>query len=91
MGRLALIAGAGLAPTHICTEIGPTPATSAPRLCAPFPHLHLDWARPSHICTGTRLMPATSAPGLSRSPVTPIAAASGARAAAVGAAARAAS
>ena len=32
---------------------GPTPATSAPGLGSPPPHLHRDWAHPRHICTGT--------------------------------------
>jgi hypothetical protein len=50
------------------SETGLTPATSAPGLGSPLPHLHRDWARPSHICTGTALTPATSAPGL-RSPL----------------------
>ncbi len=40
------------------------PATSAPGLASPLPHLHRDSALPCHICTGTRLSPATSAPGL---------------------------
>jgi hypothetical protein len=31
-------------PCHICTGIGPTPATSAWRLGSPLPHLHRDWA-----------------------------------------------
>ena len=38
--------------------------TSAPRLGAPLPHLHQDWAHPCHICIGTGRTPATSAPGL---------------------------
>ena len=42
----------------------PTPATSAPGLRSPLPHLHRDCARPCHVCTGTALAPATSAPGL---------------------------
>ena len=29
----------------ICTETGLTPATSAPGLGSPLPHLHRDWAR----------------------------------------------
>jgi hypothetical protein len=55
-------------------EPGLTPATSAPGLGSPPPHLHRDWAHPRHICTGTGLIPphlhrdwahpATSAPGL---------------------------
>jgi hypothetical protein len=38
---------------------GLTPATSAPGLSSPLPHLHRDWARPCHICAGTGLAPAT--------------------------------
>jgi hypothetical protein len=34
---------------------GPTPATSAPGLGPPLPHLHRDWACPHHICAGTGL------------------------------------
>jgi hypothetical protein len=59
---------------HICTGTGLTPATSAPGLGSPLPHLHRDWAHPGHICTatwlipaiftGTGLAPATSALGL---------------------------
>ncbi len=44
--------------------IGRTPATSAPVLGSPLPHLRRDWAHPCHICTGTGLAPATSAPRL---------------------------
>jgi hypothetical protein len=40
------------------------PATSAPGLGSPVPHLHRVRAHPCHICTGTGLTPATSAPGL---------------------------
>jgi hypothetical protein len=42
------------------------PATSAPGLDSPVPHLRRDWAHlPCHICTGTGLTArATSAPGL---------------------------
>ncbi len=40
------------------------PATSAPGLGPPLPHLHRDCAHPCHICTGTAPTPATSAPGL---------------------------
>jgi hypothetical protein len=40
------------------------PATSAPGLGSPLPHLHRDSAHRCHICTGTRLTAATSAPGL---------------------------
>ena len=43
---------------------GLTPATSAPGLGPPRPHLHRDWAHPCHICIRTGLTPATSAPGL---------------------------
>ena len=50
-------------PCHICTGTGLTPATSAPGLGSPLPHLHWDWAHPCHICTWTGLTPATSAPG----------------------------
>ncbi len=42
----------------------PNPATSAPGLGSPRPHLHRDCAHPAHICTGTGLTPPTSAPGL---------------------------
>ena len=35
-----------VAPRHICTGTGPTPATSAPGLGPPPPHLHRDWAHP---------------------------------------------
>ena len=31
-------------PCHICSGTGPTPATSAPGLGPPLPHLHRDWA-----------------------------------------------
>jgi hypothetical protein len=40
-------------PCHICAGTGRTPATSAPGLGSPLPHLHRDWAHPCHICTGT--------------------------------------
>ena len=40
-------------PCHICTETGLAPATSAPGVGPPLPHLHRDWAHPCHICTGT--------------------------------------
>jgi hypothetical protein len=49
--------------SHICSGTGLTPATSAPGLGSPRPHLRRDWAHPSHICAGTGLTPATSAPG----------------------------
>jgi hypothetical protein len=55
-------------PRHICTGTRLAPATSAPGLGSPPPHLHPDLARPRHICTGTRLAPATSAPGLGSPP-----------------------
>ncbi len=52
----------------MCTGDWARPATSAPGLGsplphlhrdrAPLPHLHRDWARPCHICTGTGLAPA---------------------------------
>ena len=38
-----------------CTWTGLTPATSAPGLGSPLPHLHLHWAHPCHIYTGTGL------------------------------------
>jgi hypothetical protein len=41
------------APCHICTGTGLTPATSAPGLGAPLPHLRRDWAHACHVCTGT--------------------------------------
>ena len=41
------------APCHICTGTGLSPATSAPGLGSPPPHLHQDWARPCHLCTRT--------------------------------------
>jgi hypothetical protein len=49
---------------HICTGTGLTPATSAPGLGSPLPHLHRDWARRCHICTETGLAAAAFAPGL---------------------------
>jgi hypothetical protein len=42
----------GCNPYYICSATGLTPATSAPRLGSPLPHLHRDWAHPCHICTG---------------------------------------
>ncbi len=51
-------------PSYTCIGTGLTPATPAPGLGSPLPHLHRDWAHPSHICAGTGLPPATSAPGL---------------------------
>jgi hypothetical protein len=58
-----------------CMATGPAPATSAPGLESPLPHLsrdwgsplpnlHRDWAHPCRICTGTWARPPTSAPGL---------------------------
>ena len=41
--------------SEICFGTGRTPATFAPGLGLPLPHLHQDWACPCHICTGTRL------------------------------------
>jgi hypothetical protein len=32
---------------HICAGTGLTPATSAPGLASPLPHLHCDWMRRS--------------------------------------------
>jgi hypothetical protein len=55
-------------PCHICTGTALTPATSAPGLGSPLPHLHRDCARPGHICAGTGLTPATSALGLASAP-----------------------
>ena len=48
----------------ICTRTALTPATSAPGLDSPLPHLHRDCSHPCHICTGTGLTPATSALGV---------------------------
>ena len=45
-------------PCHICAATGLAPATFAPRLGSPLPHLHRNWAHPCHICTGTGLTPA---------------------------------
>ena len=39
------------------TQITDQYARPAPRLRAPRPHLHRDWAHPCHICTGTGLAP----------------------------------
>ena len=57
--------GAGTAPSrcHICTGTGLAPATSAPGLGSPLPHLRRDWAHRCHICTRTGLTAAASAPG----------------------------
>ena len=49
---------------RICAGTGLTPATSAPELGSPLPHLRRDWAHPCHICAGTGRTPATSAPAL---------------------------
>jgi hypothetical protein len=58
-------AGTAAHPCHICTGTALTPATSAPRLGSPLPHLHRDWAYPAHICTGTGLTGLTPpTPGL---------------------------
>jgi hypothetical protein len=53
-----------------CDGTGLTPATSAPGMGSPLPHLRRDWAHPCHICTGTALTPATSAPGPRSAPAT---------------------
>ena len=50
--------GANARPT---SGLGLAPATSAPGLGAPLPHLHREWAHPCHICPGTGLTPATFA------------------------------
>jgi hypothetical protein len=49
---------------HICTRAGPIPATSAPGLGSPPPHLHSDWAQAGSgdvpgagRCTARRLAP----------------------------------
>ncbi len=44
------------------------PATSAPGLGSPGPHLRRDWAYPARICAGTGLAFATFAPGLCSPP-----------------------
>jgi hypothetical protein len=54
-------------PSHICTMNLRIPATSAPGLGPPLPHLHRDrltparmrwgWAHPAHICIGTGAHP----------------------------------
>ena len=36
---------------RICAGTGLTPATSAPGLGSPLPHLRRDWAHPAHICS----------------------------------------
>jgi hypothetical protein len=62
--RLLLRASAGTKgahPAHTCTL---TPATSAPGLGSPRPHLHRDSAHPAHTCSVTGHAPATSAPEL---------------------------
>jgi hypothetical protein len=59
------------------------PATSAPGLGLPRPHLHLDWAHPCHVragigappdhtCTGTGRTPPTSAQERGAGPTTPM-------------------
>jgi hypothetical protein len=56
--------GLGSTAATSCTGTGLTPATSTsalispPRLGAPPPHLHRDWAHPRHICTDTGPTPA---------------------------------
>jgi hypothetical protein len=40
---------------HVCTGTALTPATSAPGLRSPLPHLRRDCAHPCHICAGTAL------------------------------------
>jgi hypothetical protein len=50
--------------TVTCAATRLAPATSAPRLGPPLPHLRRDSARACHICAATRPAPATSAPGL---------------------------
>jgi hypothetical protein len=64
-------------PLHICAGTGLTPATSAPGLSSPHPHLRREWAHPTHICAGT---------GLEEAPFKPAAALSPARARGYGAA-----
>jgi hypothetical protein len=49
-------------PCHICTGTGLAPATSAPGLGSPLPHLHRNRARPCNICTGTGLTRMPNAP-----------------------------
>ena len=51
-------------PRQHLPRTGLAPATSAPGLRSPLPHLHGDCAHRCHICTGTALIAATSAPGL---------------------------
>jgi hypothetical protein len=46
------------------------PATSAPELGPPRPHLHRDWAHPVHICAGTGLAPAHICAGTGLAPLT---------------------
>jgi hypothetical protein len=55
----ARLADIGDGPAHICagTGTGLAPATSAPGLGWPLPHLHRDWAHPDHICAGTAATP----------------------------------
>ena len=46
------------APCCICAETGRTPATSAPGLGAPLPHLRRNWAQQLPHLSGTGLAPA---------------------------------
>jgi hypothetical protein len=67
---------AWLGPRH--SAGGLAPATSAPGLGSPRPHLHGDstsslhqhWAHPCHICTGTGHTPALAATGTGLTPAT---------------------
>ena len=49
-------------PCRICTETRLAPATSAPGLGSPRPHLRRDWAHPAHIRTGTQVPHVPRAP-----------------------------
>ena len=51
-------------PCHTCAGTEHSPATPAPGLGLPLPHLRWDWACCGHISTRTGLKAATSAPGL---------------------------
>ncbi len=62
------IANMYLPARNICAGTGLTPATSAPGLGSPPPHLRRDLAHPRHICAGTGLTLPTSAPRLRSSP-----------------------
>jgi hypothetical protein len=56
--RRAIVVGGGELKRRQCVlTLGSLPATSAPGLGSPLPHLHREWARPCHICTGTGLAP----------------------------------